>query len=88
MSFLFSAFYIPCRISADLPKSGSHFDLSIALLIALQKAKSLEKIFVFGELGLDGSVKSTANLFSILLFLSTQVQKAKILLPSEIAARP
>ena len=47
----------------------------------------MEKIFVFGELGLDGSVKSTANLFSILLFLSTQVQKAKILVPSEIAAK-
>ena len=47
----------------------------------------MEKIFVFGELGLDGSVKSTANLFSILLFLSTQVQKAKILVPKEIAAK-
>ena len=47
----------------------------------------MEKIFVFGELGLDGSVKSTANLFSILLFLSAQVQNAKILVPSEIAAK-
>ena len=88
LDFAFPAQKITINLSpSDLPKSGSHFDLSIALLIALQKAKSLEKIFVFGELGLDGSVKSTANLFSILLFLSTQVQKAKILVPSEIAAK-
>ena len=88
LDFAFPAQKITINLSpSDLPKSGSHFDLSIALLIALQKAKSLEKIFVFGELGLDGSVKSTANLFSILLFLSTQVQNAKILVPSEIAAK-
>jgi len=88
LDFAFPAQKITINLSpSDLPKSGSHFDLSIALLIALQKAKSLEKIFVFGELGLDGSVKSTANLFSILLFLSTQVQKAKILVPKEIAAK-
>ena len=88
LDFAFPAQKITINLSpSDLPKSGSHFDLSIALLIALQKAKSLEKIFVFGELGLDGSVKSTANLFSILLFLSTQVQNAKILVPKEIAAK-
>lgn len=88
LDFSFPAQKITINLSpSDLPKSGSHFDLAIALLIALQKAKSLEKIFVFGELGLDGSVKSTANLFSILLFLSTQVKNLKVLVPKEIAQK-
>ena len=63
---------------SDVPKNGSHFDLPIALLIALQKEKIDNEFFVFGELGLGGDLKSTASLFSILLFLSTKVEKAKI----------
>ncbi|MBR8463255.1 YifB family Mg chelatase-like AAA ATPase [Campylobacter sp. faydin G-24] len=88
LNFSFPAQKITINLSpSDLPKNGSHFDLSIALLIALQKAKNLEKIFVFGELGLDGSVKNTANLFSLLLFLSTTQNGVKVLVPSEIATR-
>ncbi|MCD8213282.1 MAG: YifB family Mg chelatase-like AAA ATPase [Campylobacter sp.] len=87
LNFSFPAQKITVNLSpSDLPKSGSHFDLAIALLIALQKSKELEKIFVFGELGLDGSVKNTANLFSILLFLSANVKRAKALVPKQIAA--
>lgn len=87
LNFSFPAQKITINLSpSDLPKSGSHFDLAIALLIALQKAEKFEKIFVFGELGLDGSVKNTANLFSILLFLSAQTDKIlKVLVPKEIA---
>lgn len=88
VGFSFPASRITINLSpSDLPKNGSHFDLAIALLIALQKAKNLENIFVFGELGLDGSVKSTINLFSILLFLSTKVNHAKVLLPAQIAQK-
>ena len=72
---------------SDVPKNGSHFDLPIALLIALQKEKIDNEFFVFGELGLGGDLKSTANLFSILLFLSTKVKKAKILVPLDIAEK-
>lgn len=86
LNFSFAAQKITINLSpSDLPKNGSHFDLAIALLIALQKSQKLEKVFVFGELGLDGSVKSTANLFSILLFLSQNVSDAKIIVPKEIA---
>lgn len=70
---------------SDFPKTGSHFDLAIALLILLQNDTKFEPIFVFGELGLDGNVKSTANLFSILLFLSTKLNHAKVLVPREIS---
>ena len=72
---------------SDIPKNGSHFDLPIALLIALQKEKIDNEFFVFGELGLGGDLKSTVNLFSILLFLSTKVEKAKILVPIDIAEK-
>ena len=68
-------------------KDGSYFDLGIALLIMLQKRHFDEDFFVFGELGLDGSIKSSAELFSILLFLSTKVTHAKVLVPREIALK-
>lgn len=86
IGFNFPAKKITINLSpSDFKKTGSHFDLSIALLIVLQHLEDIEPIFVFGELGLDGSVKSTANLFSILLFLSTQVKNAKVLLPKDVA---
>lgn len=72
---------------SDIPKRGSHFDLAIALLIALQKESFDESFFVFGELGLDGSVKSTNSLFSVLLFLSEQVKSARVIVPKSIALK-
>ncbi len=72
---------------SDVKKDGSHFDLAIALLILLQKEGFNEDFFVFGELGLDGRVKSSAELFSILLFLSAKVGAAKVLVPSDIAQK-
>ncbi|WP_069633095.1 YifB family Mg chelatase-like AAA ATPase [Campylobacter pinnipediorum] len=86
LGFSFPSQKITISLSpSDISKNGSHFDLSIALLIALQKSEQLDKIFVFGELGLDGSIKNTTNLFSILLFLSTKVKNAKVLVPKSIA---
>lgn len=86
IGFNFPAKKITINLSpSDFKKTGSHFDLSIALLILLQHLEKMEPIFVFGELSLNGSVKSTANLFSILLFLSTQVKKAKVIIPKDIA---
>lgn len=70
---------------SDIPKSGSHFDLAIALLVCLYEVDIDNEYYVFGELGLDGSVKSTANLFSILLFLASFKPNAKVLIPKEIS---
>ena len=72
---------------SDIPKKGSHFDLAIALLIALQKDKFDESFFVFGELGLNAQTKSTNSLFSLLLFLSEKVEFAKVLVPKDIALK-
>ncbi|PSM52150.1 magnesium chelatase-related protein [Campylobacter blaseri] len=72
---------------SDMPKNGSFFDLPIALLIALQKDNFDSNFFAFGELGLNGKVKSTSSLFSTLLFLSEKVKIAKVLVPKDIALK-
>ena len=88
LNFKFPAQKIIINLSpSDTPKNGSHFDLAIALLIALGRENFESDIFVFGELGLDGALKSTASLFSILLFLSAKVKHAKILVPKQIALK-
>lgn len=88
IGYSFPAQRITINLSpSDLPKTGGHFDLAIALLIAMQKQTSIPDIFVFGELGLGGEIKSTANLFSILLFLSTKVTSATVLVPKSIASK-
>lgn len=72
---------------SDIPKKGSHFDLAIALVLALWGKKYDEQFFVFGELGLDGAAKSTSSLFSILLFLSLKSDKISVLVPKDIAQK-
>lgn len=66
---------------ADLPKSGSHFDLPIALLGALQKNQLNEEWFAFGELGLDGTLKSQEHIFPLLLEIALSKPNAKVILP-------
>ncbi|NOQ29663.1 MAG: YifB family Mg chelatase-like AAA ATPase [Helicobacteraceae bacterium] len=73
---------------SDLSKSGSHFDLSIALLIALDaKEIDLQDIFVFGELGLDGAVKENTLLFSLVLSLANKGLISKAIVPFEALAK-
>lgn len=66
---------------ADLPKSGSHFDLPIALLGAMQKEILQEEWFAFGELGLDGTLKHQEGIFPLLLEIALQRRGAKVILP-------
>jgi len=80
----------PKRISillspSDIPnKNGSHFDLSIALLIILNDKKvNLDEWFVFGELGLDGKVKENIYLYPLLLSLANQKLINKAIVPFE-----
>jgi magnesium chelatase family protein len=69
---------------SDLSKSGSHFDLGIAVLVALQKEKAdFGKFYVFGELGLDGSVKATVSIFPLVLSLAARVKDLHVLVPTE-----
>lgn len=69
---------------SDLRKEGSHFDLPIALLIALQKSDiSFEEFMIFGELGLDGRLKDSSTLFAIILSLAKEKKVKKLLIPKE-----
>lgn len=87
-SFKFPPKRVTINLSpSDLKKDGSHFDLSIALLIALNvKEKislNIEEFFVFGELGLDGSIKQNALLYPLILSLSSQKLIKKAIVPFE-----
>ncbi|HHD83966.1 MAG TPA: ATP-binding protein, partial [Campylobacteraceae bacterium] len=69
---------------SDLRKEGSHFDLPIALLIALQKSDiDFSEYMVFGELGLDGRLKDSSTLFAILLSLAREKKIGKVVIPEE-----
>lgn len=66
---------------ADLPKSGSHFDLPIALLGAMQKGGLSKQWFAFGELGLDGSLKHQESIYPLLLEIALKEPSACVILP-------
>jgi magnesium chelatase family protein len=69
---------------SELAKSGSQFDLSMALLILLNGVDvDLREWFVFGELGLDGSVKENIQLYPLLLSLANQGVITKAIVPYE-----
>jgi magnesium chelatase family protein len=69
---------------AEESKEGAHFDLPIALSIALQKSSvEFDDIFVYGELGLDGSVKDTDSIFPMILELKKQNRMHKVVIPKE-----
>jgi magnesium chelatase family protein len=69
---------------SDVKKEGSQFDLSIALMIALnQEDKDFEEWFVFGELSLNGDVKENNQLYPLLLSLANQGVVKKALVPFE-----
>lgn len=68
---------------SDLQKNGSHFDLPIALLIALQKVEvNLENWFAFGELGLDGIIKDSNVIYPLLFEISQHYPNSNVLLPA------
>jgi magnesium chelatase family protein len=83
----------PKRITINLSpsderKSGSHFDLSIALMIALDShEQSFDDWFVFGELGLDGSVKENLLLYPLILSLANQKLIKKAIVPHAILSK-
>ena len=69
---------------SELSKSGSQFDLSMALLILLNTQElDLSDWFVFGELGLDGSVKENIQLYPLILSLANQNLISKAIVPAE-----
>ena len=86
LEFKFPAQKVTINLSpSDLKKEGSHFDLPIAILIALQKERvDFEDFYCFGELGLDGSIKGTTSIFPIILSLASCCKNLKVLVPFEM----
>ena len=71
-------------VPSELKKTGSQLDLPIALLIALNKIEIDEPgLFVFGELGLDGRIKSSSMLFPLILSLKEQGLISRAIVPME-----
>jgi len=69
---------------SDLKKEGSQFDLGIALLIALNHTDcEMGEWYVFGELGLDGSVKENALLYALILSLVNTAGLRRAVVPKE-----
>ena len=69
---------------SDIRKEGSHFDLSIALMIVLHDSKKdTAEWFAFGELGLDGMVKENNILYPLILSLANQQIIKKAIVPKE-----
>jgi len=73
---------------ADIPKEGSLYDLPIAvgILAAIEKIKlPKEKVYFYGELSLDGSLRHTKGAF--LLALAAKKNKVKsVFVPQASAA--
>lgn len=69
---------------SDISKTGTHFDLSIALLVALNEEElKLDDFFVFGEVGLSGKLKDTHAIFVLILSLTQQGVLKNVLIPKE-----
>jgi len=67
---------------SDLRKEGSHFDLPIAALIALGSYDGdISDWYVFGELGLDGSVTENSLLYPIILSLANLGEIKQAIVP-------
>jgi len=83
--FVFPPLKITIGLSpSSTRKNGSHFDLSIALLVALNKFRiEQEELFVFGELGLDGKIKSSSMLFPLILSLREKGIIHRAIVPKE-----
>jgi len=83
--FVFPPLKITVNLSpSDLKKSGTHLDLAMALLIAMHKTVIDEEgLFVFGELGLDGKVKTSSMLFPLVLSLKEQGLIKRAIVPKE-----
>ncbi|QKF67837.1 magnesium chelatase-related protein [Arcobacter venerupis] len=86
--FKFPPLKITVNLSpSEINKKGTHFDLAIALQIALFEEKNIdfEDIYFFGELALDGNIKDTSSIFPIILSLVKQNIIKKVLV-CEISA--
>ncbi len=88
--FKFPPLKITVNLSpSDINKKGTHFDLAIALQIALFDDKNInfDDFFIFGELSLNGQIKDTNTIFPIVLSLAKKGLIKNILVCEESAKK-
>lgn len=88
--FKFPPLKITVNLSpSEIKKKGSHFDLAIALLICFYNDKKIvfSDFHIFGELGLDGSIKDTNSIFPIILSLAKNKKIDNLLVCKETASK-
>jgi len=89
IGFKFPPLKITINIApASLYKTGAQIDLAIALAVALNDCELIEQadeFVVLGELGLDGAIKNTNQIFPIVLSLAKQDKKLKVITSKESA---
>lgn len=73
---------------ADLPKDGAAYDLPIAMgvllasgQITLDQKTNLEKLFFYGELSLDGTLRQTRGILLLALFAGKNTINSTIFVP-------
>lgn len=73
---------------SDINKSGTHFDLAIALLISTYEKKyDYNDFYLFAELGLDGKLKDSFQIFPLILSLAKAKNKLRVLVSKESAEK-
>ena len=89
-NFKFPPLKITINLSpSELNKKGSHFDLPIALQVALFDESKIEfdDFFFFGELALDGTIKDTSHIFAIVLSLAKKGELKRVVSSLESAKK-
>ncbi len=73
---------------SEIKKSGTHFDLPIALLISLYDEKvDLNEFHIFGEVALNGKIKDSISIFPIILSLAKQAKIKNVLVCEKSAKK-
>jgi len=89
-NFKFPPLKITVNLSpSEISKKGTHFDLAIALQIALFDEEKLkfDNLYFFGELALDGNVKDTSLVFPIVLSLVKKGELKKVVVCEKSAEK-
>src|SRR5574344_51553 len=88
--FKFPPLKITINLSpSELSKKGTHFDLAIALQVALFENKKIkfDDFFFFGELALNGEIKDTSLIFPIVLSLVKQNELKQVVVCKQSALK-
>lgn len=74
---------------SEIKKTGTHFDLPIALLISLYEEKKVkfDDFHIFGELSLSGEIRDSSSIFPIILSLAKKRLVKNILVCKDSAIK-